>query len=143
MQNISHIFWAFGPFSNPPPSVWTSHKKTHLGTEDSTVQTDEMAFQMGDRLHTTVLKITAGTEGEGGGGDGRDGRGCDQATHLVFFCLLSKSKAISYGVSPVSWTARQFLEQYLSSLKTRNDPIFLFSELARNDRHLRNGREKT
>ena len=23
-----------------------------------------MAFQMGDRLHTTVLKITAGTEGQ-------------------------------------------------------------------------------
>ena len=51
------------------------------GAGDRTVQTDGMAFQMGDRLHTTVPKITAGTEGEREEGDGR---GCDQATHLVF-----------------------------------------------------------
>ena len=45
------------------------------GAGDRTVQTDGMAFQMGDRLHTTVLKITAGTEeGKGEGvGDGQAG----------------------------------------------------------------------
>ena len=55
-----------------------------------------MAFQMGDRLHTTVLKITAGTEGEGVG-DGQ-GQGRDQATHLVFGLLSLQGHLFLLGL---------------------------------------------
>ena len=78
----------------PAEGSWTSTIEAPRARGDRTVQTDGMAFQMGDRLHTTVLKITAGTEEREGEGVG-DGRGRDQATHLVFG-LLSPSKAIYF-----------------------------------------------
>ena len=62
-----------------------------------------MAFQMGDRLHTTVLKITAGTEGEGEGEGVGDGQGhSDQATHLVFGLLSLQGHLFLLGLHS-SW----------------------------------------